>query len=230
MKRLHAGSGRPHKLLEAAVPQVPEEEAGRLVVLAHFRVDSAGHLEYIRPAVVIEIRDAHAPGDIPRFDPQAGADRRVAKLALAVVEIHHRSVVREMRLHDMELPVQPQVADRHPHTGLHHPVLAQGDAALDRLFAERAIVIVAEQQARRGVAGDVNVRPALVVEIRSHYRQSIAAFDLADAASLRDVGEDAFPVIPIKAVLAVREAARAAKDAFDVAALGGARTRNRFYV
>ena len=73
---------------------------------------------------------------------------------------------------------QREVADAESHAGLLHAVLAERDAALQTLFGERAVVVVVKQQARGRIAGDIDVGPSVVVEIRGHGGEPIAASTL----------------------------------------------------
>ena len=73
-------------------------------------------------------------------------------------------------------------------------------------FGERAVVIVAEQQAGGGIAGDIDVRPAVVVEIRGHGGHPVAPVDRSRCPhALADIGERAVAVVVVQ-----RERARAA--------------------
>ena len=54
--------------------------------------------------------------------------------------------------------------------GLFESVFAERDAALECLLAERAIVLIAEEPARRGIARDVDVGPAVVVVVGRRQR------------------------------------------------------------
>ena len=118
-----------------------------------------------------------------------------SKIALAVVAIQHVGVVGEMRLEDVEVAVEIVVADGDAHAGLLHPVLAQRDAALERFFAERAVVLVAKEPARRRIAGDVDVGPAVVVVVRGHGGHRVRARGGRDARLPADVGERAVAVV-----------------------------------
>jgi hypothetical protein len=67
------------------------------------------------------------------------------------------------------------VADGQSHACLFLAVLAIGNAAHSAFFAECAVVVVHEEQAGTGVAGDIDVRPSIVVEIAGNRGQAVVA-------------------------------------------------------
>ena len=93
-------------------------------------------------------------------------------------------------------------------------------------------MVVAEQQAGSGIAGHVDVRPAIVVEIRGHHGEAEAAVRFADAGCGGDIGESAVAVVVIERVAPVAQAARPAVHGNTevVAGTGLVRARNRLHV
>ena len=73
-------------------------------------------------------------------------------------------------------------------------------------------MVVHEQQAGAGVAGHIDVRPSIVVEIAGHHGEAVVAARVGDSRRLTHVGECSVAVIAIEAVLAERQAARSAID------------------
>ncbi len=71
-------------------------------------------------------------------------------------------------------------------------------------------MIVHEQQARSGVAGHINIRPAIIVKIGGDRGQPIAVLRRRDSGCGADVGKRAISFVAVEAVLAVRKPARAA--------------------
>ena len=124
------------QLLESAVAKIAEHQARRAKRIRregalHFRIDTAGHDEQVGQAVVVEIDHARAPADIARLDANAGADRHVVEVALAVVAIEHIRIVGKMGLEDVEIAVEVVVADADAHAGLLQAVFAERGAALE---------------------------------------------------------------------------------------------------
>ena len=94
-----------------------------------------------------------------------------------------------MRLEQIDVPVEIVIADADAHASLFLAVFAEGHAAHDAFFTEGAIVIVHEQQARGGIAGDVNVRPTVLVEVGGNDGHAITAALRGDARCGADVRE-----------------------------------------
>ena len=106
--------------------------------------------------------------------PRPARMRDVAEVALAVVAVEDVGVAAEMGFENVQVAVGVEVADADAHARLLLAVLAERDAALEALLGERAVAIVAEEQAGRGVAGDVDVGPAVAIEIGRGGGQRVA--------------------------------------------------------
>ena len=108
------------------------------------------------------------------------------------------------------MAVKIVVACSGAHPCLLLPVVTVGDSADSSFFAECAVVIVQEQEAGRRIAGHIDVRPAIVIEIDSQDSQSIASFCLADSRRIADIRERTVSVVSIEPMLAVRKSSRPA--------------------
>ena len=86
-------------------------------------------------------------------------------MPVAVVVIEAARIIGEVRLEEIEVTVEIVVADADAHAGLLGAVIAERDAPHDALLAKRPVVVVDEQQARRRVAGHVDVGPAVFIEV-----------------------------------------------------------------
>src|SRR5262249_3995755 len=74
---------------------------------------------------------------------------------------------------------------------------------------ERAVVVVAEQNAGLGIDGDINVRPPIVVKVISHGGDGVARPRLEDARLLGNVSKGAVPIVVVEQVRAAGQPARA---------------------
>ena len=117
--------------------------------------------------------------------PMRAARVTSSKFAFAVVAIEAVGVFGEMRLEKIDVAVEIVVADADAHAGLLLSVIAERDAAHHAFFAKRAVVIVHEEEARRGIAGDKNIGPAVFVEIGGNGGHAVAAVKRGDPPRLR---------------------------------------------
>src|SRR5439155_26159540 len=68
----------------------------------NFRVDVAARHKDIRPAVVVEVKEAASPAQIPGIGPEPGRERYVVVKPVACVVIERCGVFGEVRLEDIE--------------------------------------------------------------------------------------------------------------------------------
>src|SRR5580700_2248549 len=115
-----------------------------------------------------------------------------------------------MRFENVEIPVRVEIANPQTHSSLLLAVLAQRDAALQTALGKSAVAIVAKQQAGRSVACDVDVGPAVAVEVGRRRSQRIARLDSGDAGFLADVGERPAPVVMVEPATLLRKPGRTA--------------------
>ena len=169
----------------------------------------------------------------PRPAPEAG----VVEGAVAVVAVESRHLVGEVGADDVEPAVAVVVGDADAHAGEGDAVLVERAAGGDADLAEGAVVVVAVEQARRGVAGDVDVGPAVVVEIAADGAHAVRsdrppvllmktttprAARIRDARLLGDILERAVAAIAVEEVGAAGKPVRSAGHRnVVVAAVGG---------
>src|ERR1039457_1009977 len=137
------------------------------------------------------------PTDEGRLHGKTCADGGVFETALAVIPVQNVSVVGEVRLEDIQVAVQVIIADSHAHAGLLHAILVQGHAALQADIGESAIAFVAHQETGCGVTSHVDVRPAVVIEIRGHGSHGVT-FKLEYPALRAHIGKGAVAVVVVE--------------------------------
>src|SRR5580658_10251677 len=115
---------------------------------ADFRVYVSVHLKNIRPSVVVVIDERAAPRNVPVVNPDSRGKRCVGKSPIAVVAIEVASVVREVRLKNIEPSIAVVIADRNTHPCLLVAVFAVGAPGNNREVSKRAVVVVMKQNAR----------------------------------------------------------------------------------
>ena len=122
-----------------------------------------------------------APFDVAVLDRQPRGDGDVLEQSLAEIAIEGRDVVGEVRLEHVEQAVAVVVADRDTHARLGVAVLAVRRAALHGDVGERAVAVVAVQDRGRRVGRDVDVGPAVAVEVGRDGGHRVATRDGRDA-------------------------------------------------
>src|ERR1700684_3827286 len=102
-----------------------------------------------------------------------------------------------MRFENVEEPVRFVIANPQTHSRLLLAVLTQRNAALKTVLGKSAVAIISKLQAGRSVACDIDIGPAVAVEVRRGGSQRIARLDGGDAGFLADVGESPVPVVMV---------------------------------
>src|SRR6266566_815166 len=108
------------------------------------------------------------------------------------------------------MPVQIVVAKSHAHSRLFRSIVAQGHAPDHTLFPKSSAVIVYEEQAGSGVAGYVDVRPAVFVQIGCNDGHAVAFGGAGHASLLTYVGEGSVAIVAVQAVSPRGQPARSA--------------------
>src|SRR5580698_5949855 len=115
-----------------------------------------------------------------------------------------------MGLEDINVAVEIVVAGGNAHAGHLLAIAAISNTARQAFFSKCAIVVVHEEQARRGVCGYEDVRPAVFVYIEGNGGEPKRGLNGIDAGFFRDVGECAVAVVAIKRMDGRKQATRSA--------------------
>src|ERR1017187_1911973 len=212
-----AGAQIRRNILETPVAEVLVNNSRILeglaeVVGVNFRVDVPIDLNDVRPAVIVVVNEAAAPGDVAVVDADTRGKGDIAVGSVAVVVVEVDRVVHEVGLEDIEPAVAVVVGHGQPHAGLLMSVVVVSAARHDGHIGERAVMIVAEQNARLRVNRNINVRPPVVVEVIGSGGDRIARTGLQNTRLLGNIGKRSVSVVVIKNVCVAGKAARAAHD------------------
>ena len=179
--------------------------------LNHFRINVAVGQKQIQPAVVVEVDPARAPSQPPRVDADSSRKRPILAVPVARVGVERRRVAGEIRFEHVHRPVAIVVADGDAHAGLRLPVLTVRAAARHADVGERAVAIVAVQCARVRIVRDIEVDPAVVVEVERAHAQAVCALRARDPRLLGHIVERAVAGIVVQHVFATGQPRRAAR-------------------
>src|SRR5262249_5879900 len=105
----------------------------------------------------------------------------VSESPVSIVVIEIAGVVGEVCFENIQPTIAVVVADRDSHPRLLVAVVAVCATGGDSNLAESAVVVVVEEHAGLGVHGDMNVGPAIVVEIVRNGRNRVTRTWLQDA-------------------------------------------------
>ena len=203
MAGAEAGSSLIDQFLEFPHSEVAEKEARSLPrdlrkLFLQAGIGAAGNSEQVGKAIVVEVDHSGAPADIARLHDKAGHRRHVVKIGLAVILVEAIRITRIMRFEYVERAIKVVVSDPESHPGLRHSVFIQSHAALETFLTKRAIPIVEEEQARSAVAGNIDVRPSVVIEIGGHGRHGARAHTGAYTGARAQIGERAVAIIAVQ--------------------------------
>jgi len=95
----------------------------------------------------------------------------------------------------------------HAHSGHLLAGIVEGYAAHQSFLAESAVVVVHQQQAGGGVAGNENVRPTIVIHVERGCGQAIRAVQRAYSRFLRYIGKAAISVVAVEQMAWQRQSA-----------------------
>src|SRR5579872_3263542 len=180
------------------------------MIFVYLGIDVAVGENQIGPAVIVEVEKHRAPAQILGVQAQAGSESGVGEGAVAIVVVERRRIVGEVGFEDVEAAIAVVVGDGCAHAGLLAAVFVEGGAGGDGYIGESAVAIVAIQNARRAVAGYVNVGPAVIIVVKGRDAQCIMAIGLVDVSFGSDVLKRAIAAVVVKNIFRGRQASRAA--------------------
>ena len=141
------------------------------------RINIARDPEDVRKAVVVEVDNARSPTHVGSLAGQPGGHGLIFKFPFAQVAIETGWLKLEMRLEDIQMPIQVVIADADSHPSHFLAVGADSHASHEPFFAKGAVMVIQQQQTLCGVAGHKDVGPSVFVRIEGNSRQSVRALD-----------------------------------------------------
>src|SRR5277367_819846 len=168
-----AGPQLGRNVLETSIPQIFIYQPRILKCLAggvpfNLRVHVAVDLEKILPAIIVVIEEAASPRDVLIVDTNSGGKRNIVESAISIVVVEVASVIRKTRFENVEPAVAVVIGHANTHSGLFVAILAIRAAGDHRDIRKGAVVIVMKKNAGLRIDSDINIRPAVIVEIIGH--------------------------------------------------------------
>src|SRR5215472_1557599 len=110
-------------------------------------------LDQVGPAIIVIVKEHHAPAQILSVGCNSRRIGQVRKRAIAVVVVESRGVIGKVCLEDVKLSVPVIIRNGCAHTSLFTSVLVVSHAAQDGYVGEGSISIVAVKNVGCAVAG-----------------------------------------------------------------------------
>src|SRR6266571_6309417 len=168
--------------------------------LVDLRIDVAVHLEDVNPPVVVEVDKAATPAKKAGVHSDTPPKCDLFKSAFARVLVEVGGVAGKVGFEYIEPAVPVIVSGGNAHSRLRLAVLTVSAPGLNTHVGKGAVVVVAIQGAGIGVVGDVDVRPAIVVEVENQNAESVRSVSRCNPGFPRDIVERPIPVVPIQDV------------------------------
>src|ERR1700730_98307 len=166
----------------------------------HFGIDVSVDEQEIRPAAVIEIEKHGAPAEILRVQAEAGVEGDIVKGAVPIVAVERGSIVGKIGFKNVQVTIAVEIGNGRTHAGLFFPIFVEGGAGEGGYVGKGAVAIVAVENAGGAVASDVDVRPAVFVEIERGNAESVVAIGLIDVRFLCKVFKGAVAAIVVEEI------------------------------
>jgi len=99
--------------------------------------------------------------------PEPGSECGILESPVSVVSIKRGSIVREIGFENVQATVAIEIGDTGSHTCLLASILVECGTCGYRNIGESSVAIVVLQNAGSAVAGNVDIWPPVVVEIKS---------------------------------------------------------------
>src|SRR5438034_726311 len=115
--------------------------------------------------------------------------------SISDVAIEIWQIIGKICLENIEPAVAVVVTRRYAHPRLITSIGTRADSGLQAFFSKRSVPIVPEQIALIAVVSDVNVRPAVIIEVSSQHAEAVTRWGLADTAFVRHVLECAVAIV-----------------------------------
>src|SRR5688572_3689214 len=140
------------------------------------RVDVAVRQEDVFPSVIIEVEENSPKAEVLPIDSKSGREAGVMEGSVSVIAVERRYLVGEVGTNDIEPTVAVVVANPDTHARHSRAILVEGATRRNADLAERAVVIISIEQTRSRVARDIDVRPAVVVEVGGCGAHSVRSY------------------------------------------------------
>ena len=143
---------------------------------------------------------------------EAGGKRRVFEISSADVVVERGRVARKICFYDVEFSIEIVISRGNAHARLGFAVRAQRAPRFHGHVGESAVLLVLIKRAGRRIVRDVNIRPAVVVEIGSEHAKSERSVGLENSGALGNIRKCAVAVVVEQNIFSAEKSRRSASD------------------
>src|SRR5580704_3755803 len=119
----------------------------------------------------------------------------IIKIVVSAVEVESGRIVAEIGFYDSLMPTVVVVGGGQSHASLHGPIFAVCHTRLLADIGKCAVMVIVVENVWCGIARDVDIGPAITIEVSRHRSQPVTSGSAEDARLLRDVGERAVAIV-----------------------------------
>src|ERR1035441_3517161 len=157
-------------VLEAPIAQVLVNQPRILerlaeVVLIHFRVNVAIHLNNVRPAVIIVVNESAAPRYVPVVNSNTGSECDITEATVTIVVIQVAGVIDKVSFEDIKPAIAIVISHGYTHARLLMTVVIVGATGHYSDVCKRAVMVVLEEDAGFRIDRYIDVGPTIVIEV-----------------------------------------------------------------
>src|SRR6185436_10327550 len=150
--------------------------------------------------VVVEVEPAGAePGVLEACGSQSGRCASILEARRAVVDVEVAPLAVQLRHEEVLVTVVVEIAGVDPHAGFGMTLTGDGGAGGERLVSKRPVTQVDPEQVLAAVVGDVDIGPAIVVEVGGDDPEA-AAEAVAGQRAAGDVGKRPVAAVSIETI------------------------------
>src|SRR5437868_11058902 len=174
-------------IVQILVKQLPLRVSRFRLELLDLRIDMPVANQDVRPAIVIHVKKSATPAKELGVRSQTRSKGRVLEAGAALVTIERRRIAGEVCFHDVEVAVHIVISSRNPHPRLRLAVGAERATRFNRDILKFAVLLVLIKRARGRIICYVDIRPAVVVEIRGQHLKTIRTIRAEDSCAFENI-------------------------------------------
>src|SRR5581483_8009415 len=134
----------------------------------------------------------------------------IVEYSASAIPVKRLEFVRKVRSKNTFMSISGKIACRHSHTGHCLSILVKGNATKNSVLFELAVPLVDVKKRGRLIAGDIDIRQTVFIEVSRQNTEAVVTHGARNAALLGNIGKSSIAVVAIQNVAIEGQAARSA--------------------